>query len=640
MEDWSTDFIQSDTTYMVLRSTRRTDDDRLNRVQVRMLATSKVPHVLDLHVREVDAEAELHYNIGGKKMLSSSLKTERVTLVEYYALLLQIATALEYGMTYMLSPSGFALQEDYMFMDGPLSAGTVYLTYLPLKEAAEPAPVRERIGRLAARWMAVVEDLRGNGVQRVLQMCEQPAFSLQAFKELLVGLLADSGRHAAENAGNASAAAESVRRNRGELNPFYADRSSENGHMSDSDRRFEHDPELRERPFVSALREPEDRRADSRNPEYEEEEESGGLLKGFGRNQKKADKPAKAEGKARKKQSREEVSLLVAANSEDGEEEEAPANKNGRLVVPLLSLLGLVVLWRFLYMDHPSKISLLICAVATPMLIAVAYLGWTGKLQFGKSKTERLQEAEEAEALASAWGNERRRSQFGGVGVDEAAEIEPPIHRGIERENRSNAARPSSASGEYEFRSERTSPDRSVPGFLRPAYGGIAEPGGAFGDAGFDDRRYEQNRPQEAELRPSLGIPGTGMLASGSSQPTVMLDDTRHRTAAAGEVADSQTRYLLERAENGTPSTRIPLPQGSFTIGRSEEVAQHVEESPGVSRAHVEIELSNAHCLIRDIGSRNGTVLNEEAMIPYKAYELQEGDTFKIAGIAYTMRCG
>lgn len=639
MEDWSTDFIQSDTTYMVLRSARQTDGDRLNRVQVRMLATSKIPHVLDLHVREVDTEAELHYNIGGKKMLSSSLKTERVTLVEYYALLLQIATALEYGMTYMLSPSGFVLQEDYMFMDGPLSAGTVYLAYMPLKEAAEAAPVRERIGRLAARWMAVVEDLRGNGVQRVLQMCEQPAFSLQALKELLVGLLADSGRQKAENAGNPSAAAESVRRNRGDLNPFYADRSSENVRLSESDSRFERDAGLRERPFVSALREPEDLRADSRNQAYEEEEESGGLLKGFGRNLKKADKSANAEGKAQKKQSREEVSRSAAADSED-EAEEAPENKNGRLVLPLLSLLGLVVLWRFLYMDSPSKISLLICAVATPLLLTVAYLGWTGKLRFGQSKAERLQEAEEAEALESAWGSERRRTQTGVSVLEEATEIEREINRGIEKENRSSAARSSSASEEYEFRSERTSPDRSVPGFLRPAYGGVAEPDEVFGDTALDDRRYGYGRSPEAEVRQHSEIPGTGMLASGASQPTVMLDDARHRTAADGESASSRTRYLLERAENGTQPTRIPLPAGSFTIGRSDEVAQHVEESPGVSRAHVEIELSNAHCLIRDIGSRNGTVLNEEAMIPYKAYELHEGDTFKIAGIAYTMRCG
>ncbi|OWR32949.1 hypothetical protein CDO73_00060 [Saccharibacillus sp. O23] len=631
MQDWSTDFIQSDTTYMVLKSTRRTDEDRLNRVQVRMLATSKIPHVLDLHVSEVDAEAELHYNIGGKKMLSSSLKTERVSLVEYYALLLQIATALEYGMTYMLSPSGFVLQEDYMFMDGPLSAGTVYLTYMPLKEAAEPAPVRERIGRLAARWMAVVEDLRGNGVQRILQMCEQPAFSLQALKELLTALLADSGR---PEAGSASTAAQPARRDREDRNSFYSDRSSQSAAATYADRPLDREAGIRNRPFVSALREPQELPDDSRGRAYEEEESGFGRLKGFGRTSGKADKSANAERKGRKKQSHDEEALPDEAISQGGAEEEMPENKNGRLVVPLLSLLGLVVLWRFLYMDSPGKMSLLICAVATPMLLAVAYLGWTGKLKLGKSKTERLQEEEEAEALATAWGNPRGRAQGGLPGE------ETDIGAGREQENRSNESRFAAVSGEYEYRDEQTSSDRSVPGFLRPAYGGIRESDRAFADAVSEDGGYGQNRLPEAEVRRSSASAGTGMLISGASQPTVMLDDARNRTSSGGESADSRTRYLLERAENGAPSTRIPLPHGSFTIGRSDEVSQHVEESPGVSRAHVEIEWSGEHCLIRDIGSRNGTTLNEESMIPYKAYELHEGDTFKIAGIAYTMRCG
>ena len=54
MEEFVTDFIQSDTTYMVLKNKRKLSGDDLNRIQVKMLASSNVPHVLDLHVREVE----------------------------------------------------------------------------------------------------------------------------------------------------------------------------------------------------------------------------------------------------------------------------------------------------------------------------------------------------------------------------------------------------------------------------------------------------------------------------------------------------------------------------------------------------------------------------------------------------------
>ncbi|AET59691.1 fha domain containing protein [Paenibacillus terrae HPL-003] len=36
----------------------------------------------------------------------------------------------------------------------------------------------------------------------------------------------------------------------------------------------------------------------------------------------------------------------------------------------------------------------------------------------------------------------------------------------------------------------------------------------------------------------------------------------------------------------------------------------------------------------------NGTVLNGEAMVPYKEYILNDGDTFKIAGVSYAYRLG
>lgn len=573
MEGFVTDFVQSDTTYMVLKSDRKLGGNDLNRVQVKMLASSNVPHVLDLHVHEVDGEAELHYNIGGKRMLSTCMRTEKITLVEYYALLLQIVTALEYGMTYMLNPNGFLLKENYMFVDGPLSEGTIYLTYIPLNESAETAASRERIGGLAARWMTAVDDLRGTGIQRILQMCEQSSFSLQALKNLLIGLLAGSGK---QPTGGLEAAGSAIPK------PFSP--TEDYPDVRDTVGRFggypaSLSPDGKPRPSNSEKKE---------NREIRRVSEVGGR---------------QTDGKDTE---RKESNIR-----EKAEELFSEDNKNGRLIVPMICLLLLAILWKILYLDHPGRTGLLICVVATPLLLVFAYLGWTRKLKFGGRGSERRQEEEEAEALTSAWQEPRGASGhriFYGQQSDE---------RFTGEEKRSEPWRSQTSSA---------AADKNIPDFLKPAYA---------------QDLLEDSYPAAAGFDQSPAAAGTGMLIPSASQPTVMLDNKRNQaTAGASTSAASKSHYRLERIENGSLPKSIALPAGSFTIGRASEVSQYVETAVGISRAHVELELSESCCTIKDIGSRNGTTLNEEAITPYKAYELNEGDTFRIAGIAYTLKVG
>lgn len=82
---------------------------------------------------------------------------------------------------------------------------------------------------------------------------------------------------------------------------------------------------------------------------------------------------------------------------------------------------------------------------------------------------------------------------------------------------------------------------------------------------------------------------------------------------------------------------RIPLPKGSFIIGRSEDLAQYVEKEAGVSRAHVELMIRENGCCIKDLGSRNGTKLNGELLAPYKDYPLEPGESFSIAEITFQL---
>lgn len=109
------------------------------------------------------------------------------------------------------------------------------------------------------------------------------------------------------------------------------------------------------------------------------------------------------------------------------------------------------------------------------------------------------------------------------------------------------------------------------------------------------------------------------------SPPTVLL----HHDS-------NPTQRYLERygIEGGTPE-KIVLDRGHFIIGRDSKLAQYIEQVSGVSRAHVELNLTSDHCTLKDLGSKNGTKLNSEWIAPYKEYPIQVGESFVIAGVTF-----
>lgn len=70
-------------------------------------------------------------------------------------------------------------------------------------------------------------------------------------------------------------------------------------------------------------------------------------------------------------------------------------------------------------------------------------------------------------------------------------------------------------------------------------------------------------------------------------------------------------------------------------IGRSAEAAQHIDETMGISRAHVELVKVSEQWKVKDLGSRNGSRLNDKPMAPYELYSLQIGDCLTLANSQY-----
>ena len=81
--------------------------------------------------------------------------------------------------------------------------------------------------------------------------------------------------------------------------------------------------------------------------------------------------------------------------------------------------------------------------------------------------------------------------------------------------------------------------------------------------------------------------------------------------------------------------TRIEVPEGGLTLGRSEE-NDVVLKDDGVSRFHARLLYDNGSLWVQDAGSRNGVFVNGSRVTGHQA--LRVGDEIKIADCAFSLK--
>jgi pSer/pThr/pTyr-binding forkhead associated (FHA) protein len=77
-------------------------------------------------------------------------------------------------------------------------------------------------------------------------------------------------------------------------------------------------------------------------------------------------------------------------------------------------------------------------------------------------------------------------------------------------------------------------------------------------------------------------------------------------------------------------SAQIDLAQFPFTIGRSRE-CDFVIDSTEISRVHIQLNFDHQQVVLRDMGSTNGTFLNDVRLQPHKDYRLRANDAINLA---------
>ncbi len=533
------DFIQQDGISMQLGSPDGLSAAELNMVQARMLMNTGIPHHLRLLLREVDLQVTLEYAVSRRKMLSHLLKSEKLGMADFFGLLLQITRGIDEGRLYMLRAEQYALHEDYIFVEGSLSSGKVYLTYIPLQSERQQAPPGESMKSLIMVIMASVTELSGSGVQRLLQYCGSEEFTMAGLKALLAELLAD-GTPVSRPSGNTDSAPPAA------------------------ETMIKHNPQV-----IAAVEPAVPRRWSFTQPQVEAA--SAGQLEAPWSN---------SLPKLRLKEESDSLPPADAVN--DGN---VPSSY--RTYAALGAVLVDALLWKFLYLDQPLMIWLIVCLTATSILGILCWLVWSERLTFGRNKVE----------------------------ADNEEVPEPEVGR-VDKHRQSRKPKEL----EWDFGRNPLAPVRPLAPIRTER-----EP------AALD-------YPDIEDMRHRTAVEGRHQPAAEAA--TALLTRSDAPGTEREKAEQTRTAPYLERiqTDEGDIRERIELNRASFIIGRSPEVAQYVEKSEGASRVHAEISRGPAGYILKDLDSRNGTLYQGTPMIPYKEYPLAEGSEFTIEKGSYTFR--
>lgn len=601
-----TDYVRDGGIYMIIKAEEGLRSEELSRVQRDMLAAVPVPYLLRVDIREVDFEVSLHYDITGKKMLSHCLKSDKIGMSEFYGLLLQVVTVLDDCKKYMLSSANVLLDEEHVFVEEPLSCGIIYFAYLPLKDSFTSVPLPQTLLALITRMLVSVSRVEGNGIQQIISFCgSEEHFSLPQLKKMLLELLTA----AEQTEGKLVSPEEPPRSRLRQSGPSQGKQVQADAPMVDADTPEEGKknwPPLRreERSKPDRLNMGRQNALDGLKSSHTviKEYMPDGFLSGYG---------PEAPG---------------ASSAESGREQwpglEEEAERKAR-ISPTSCILGAVLLdalcWKFLYLDRPWNIGLYICIAATFLLAGAAYLICSGKLSFLQSGSGRKQlktaNDVQSDALESLdpWASAKRAEvAFASNGGEVAVPVAIP-------EYDRNGVFAEDVIGDSPFSQARRFEQEAGAG-----YGGKAE---EFAMSGSGQDHFSPAFDEAPIWEASAG---------GSPPPATML---LNKSMLSGDSKPAfAPRYYLERLDgDGASPERIALKPGSFVIGRSEEIAQYVEHTPGVSRAHVEVMVTPEKCCLKDLGSRNGTRFKGDFVAPYKEYELETGDVFTLADVSFKL---
>ncbi|MDQ0111146.1 DUF6382 domain-containing protein [Paenibacillus harenae] len=240
-------------------------------------------------------------------------------------------------------------------------------------------------------------------------------------------------------------------------------------------------------------------------------------------------------------------------------------------------LLATACIWRFVYLVSPSKQTMLISAAMTLMLVAGFIFVWRRNSQISKPIQSTILNQD----------HELAYSRLSAASEDIIESINPDQQI---QQNR------------YSLKFSANEDDRQT--YHNEASGGV------------DFQQVMKSVDNETSLIENRATPGI--------EPTVLL---------AKPMKEKKVELTAKLYRRWQGETRvIEWLEPNLRIGRAGEQIGYEELASGVSRMHLEFESLQGERVVKDLGSSNGSTLNGEPMIPYKAYKITAGDVIQLAG--------
>ncbi len=130
-------------------------------------------------------------------------------------------------------------------------------------------------------------------------------------------------------------------------------------------------------------------------------------------------------------------------------------------------------------------------------------------------------------------------------------------------------------------------------------------------DGGFDDGGFQESPD---------GGDSFGVQTTGGSEDTQEIKLAEYYLHLEGEVV---------------PFNKMLLDNGDILVGRNPEKCQIYLNDPEVSGEHLKITKTKVSCVIEDLNSSNGTIMNGEKV---KKAELLDGDSFQVGSTLFTLK--
>ncbi|WP_413377899.1 DUF6382 domain-containing protein [Alkalihalobacillus sp. 1P02AB] len=556
-------------------------EENIIHLQLRMMQSNQIPNLLPLSVEEIDFHLKLYYDITSKRQLNVYLTQHPLSSHEFYQLFMNILTTLEQSKLYMLNEHQYILKEEFIYLGK--TSQQLYLTYVPVESLEKQTTTMEDLKELLGSLAKKVDSLQGSELNTINQYIENPSFNLAGLKELLLEL-------------------QQLR-----PNPYqgYQSMNPQQPHPAQANGSFN-------QPQPSP-------QGHENSSTYEQGQEQNEPFDPFRQDPAKSNKTNVKEKKKKPK------------NKEQKPQGE-PLTQRIKLYIGVGAALAIALVWKLFEMVPSQGIFYTAVTLSVLLLAAAVYFIFFFKTGVSKENKTKKKGQTRAEVAASNEQNQPINGYY------------QQVPQGV---NSNGYANVNGSPSNYVSFNQGVSPQSQ--GYQQPAATQVQPTATATATAvatkpqvmpSFNEelslaapksKRKPKPEPVAFMEEDHSLMMDTGLLSE--SDDTVLLGDDDFDEEVGFEI----TNPHLEVERDGELE-QIELNQSHFTIGRNDSAVIYVEDSVGVSRVHVEFVRIEDSFGVKDLGSKNGTKLNGEALVPYKIYALQVDDIISVGKVDYTFK--